>query len=109
MERVGKTGSDVRTERPWDLLFPLGALCLVANHWAAGRGSGISAEGLALGCWLVPVGGWGLLAGRSLDAVWAWVNRSGVRTAVFVVLNFIAALGAAEAAAWFVYGQRLFD
>ena len=108
MERAGRTGSSVRAERPWGVLFPIGVLCLVANHWAVVGGSGISAEGLVLGCWLVPVGGWGLLAGRSLDAVWEWVNRSSARTAAFVALNFAAALGAAEAVAWFVYGQHLF-
>jgi hypothetical protein len=85
----------------------VGALLLVLNHLSVVFGAGLQSEALMMGCWLVMMGGWVLVARRSFDVVWAWVDPSGPRLIGFMLLSFIAAIGLAEAVAWFGYGQHL--
>jgi hypothetical protein len=80
---------------------------LVINHLSVVLGFGLQAEALAMGCWLVLMGGWSQFAGRSFDAVWGWVDRSGPRTIGFMLLSLAAGVAAAEVVAWFGYGQHL--
>ena len=97
-----------RLDRPPRFFLLIGAVCFGINHLSVVFNNGIQPEALGIGCWLVLMGGWVLVAGRSFDAVWAWVDPSGPRTITFVLLSLGAGYGAAEAVARFGYGQPLF-
>lgn len=85
----------------------IGAAFLTVNHLSVLLGLGLHAEALVAGCWLVLLGGWVLVAGRSFDVVWAWANASGARTIGFILLTLVVALGLAEAVARVGYGRPL--
>ena len=97
-----------RLDRPPRFFLPLGAVFFGINHLSVVFNNGVMPEALGLGCWLVLMGGWVLVAGRSFDAVWAWVDPSGPRTIAFVLLSFVVSVGGAWAVAWYGYGQPLF-
>lgn len=110
MAGTGKTGVTraIGRDRPPPKIFiGIGVALLAINHLSVVFGNGLQPEALAMGCWTILMGGWVLVAGRSFDAVWAWVDRSGKRTIAFVLLSLVASVGAAEAVAWFGYGQHL--
>jgi hypothetical protein len=110
--RIGARVDGANRDRPPPKIFlGIGAGCLAINHLSVVIGNGLQAEALAMGCWLVLMAGWVLVGGRSFDAVWGWANRP--RTSVWraigvAMLTLLAALGVAEAVAWFGYGQHLF-
>ena len=109
MATVNKIGTRVRHDRPPPKpVLALGAAMLAINHLSVVLGNGLILEALAMGCWLIVVGTWVLVAGRSFDAVWSWADRSGWRITGFVLLSLAAGCGAAEAIARIAYGQRLF-
>ncbi len=85
----------------------IGAAMLAVNHLSVAINQGVQAEALVMGCWLVLVGGWSLVAARWFDAVWDWVDRRGWRVIGFVLLTLFMALGTAEAVARVGYGQPL--
>ena len=105
--RTGVTRADGRDRPPPKIFLGIGAALLAINHVSVVLNNGLQPEALMMGCWTAMMGGWVLAAGRSFDAVWAWVNRSGRRTIAFVLLSFVAGYGAAEAVARFGYGQPL--
>ncbi len=108
MTGVSRTGTRGSLQRPPPKIFlGIGGVFLGINHLSFVLNFGIQAEALVMGCWLVMMGGWVLVAGRSFDAVWAWVDRAGWRTITFMLASFVAGVGAAWAVAWFGYGQRL--
>lgn len=108
MADAHKSGARARLDRPPPKVFlPIGAAFLGINHLSVVLNFGLQAESLMMGCWLVMMGGWVLVAGRSFDAVWAWVDRSGRRTIAFVLLSLGAGYGAVEAVARLCYGQPL--
>ncbi|MBP3959189.1 hypothetical protein J8F10_28425 [Gemmata sp. G18] len=110
MVGAGKKGVRKRTDRPPPKVFlGIGAGLFVLNHLAVAFGLGLHPEALVTGCWLVLMGGWVLLAGRSFDAVWAWAGPSEYRMIGLLVLTLVAALGAAEGVARIAYGQRLLN
>jgi len=115
MTGAGRTGGRVdgggRDRPPPKIFLGFGAVCLAINHLSVVLNNGLLVEALVMGCWLVLVAGWVLVAGRSFNAVWGWANRprSSVWRAIGVaMLTLLAAVGAAEAVAWFGYGQHLF-
>jgi hypothetical protein len=108
MADANKRGGHGNLHRPPPKIFlGAGAVLLAINHLSVVFNNGVQPEALAMGCWMVLTGGWVLVAGRSFDAVWAWVDRAGWRTIGFVVLSLAAGVAAAAAVAWFGYGQRL--
>jgi hypothetical protein len=105
---TGTPATRTRRDRPPPKLFlGGGAALLVINHLSFAFGNGLQAEALVMGCWLILMGGWSQFAGRTFDVVWAWVDRAGWRTIGFILLSFAGGLAAAEAVAWFGYGERL--
>jgi hypothetical protein len=105
----GRTGTCAarRARPPPKVFLGIGAGLFVLNHLSVVFGVSLQAEALVLGSWLVLMGGWVQFAGRTFDAVWAWVDPSGWRTIGFVLLSLTAALAVAEAVAWWGYGQHL--
>lgn len=107
-----RTAGGGRDRPPPKIFLGIGALCFGINRLSVLWNLGPHPEALMIGCWLVLMGGWVLVAGRSFDAVWGWANRHG--RSVWWGLGLApvtlgAAVGAAEAAAWFGYGRHLFD
>jgi len=101
-------GSVVSRQRPPGWLFlGLGAAFFGLNHLIVVLGWGMSPEFLVAGAWLVVMGGWVRLAGRTFDAVNRWADPSGRRMLGLVAFTMVAALGLAEAVAWWGYGQHL--
>lgn len=108
MADASRPGTRTRRDRPPPKAFlGIGAAFLGINHLSVVLNFGVQAEALVMGCWLVLMGGWVLVAGRSFDAVWAWADRVGWRVIGFMLLSLVAALGAAAAVAWYGYGERL--
>jgi hypothetical protein len=103
-----RTNSSNRDRPPPKFFLPIGGACFGINHLSVVLNNGLMVEALMMGCWLVLMGGWVLVAGRTFDAIWAWVDRTGWRVIPFVLLSFVASVGAAWAVAWFGYGQPLF-
>jgi hypothetical protein len=108
MADANRRGGYGRNHRPPRFFLPLGGVFFGINHLSVVFNNGLQPEALGIGCWLVLMGGWVLVAGRSFDAVWAWADRAGWRVIGFLMLSFGAGAGAAWAVAWFGYGQRLF-
>jgi hypothetical protein len=105
----GRAGGRKRRDRPPPRIFlAAGAGLFVLNHLSVVFGAGLQPEALMPAAWLAMMGGWSLAAGRTFDAVWAWADPRGWRVIGFILLTFVAALGLAEAIAWFAYGQHLF-
>ncbi|AMV23013.1 hypothetical protein VT84_01285 [Gemmata sp. SH-PL17] len=110
MAKAHTKGVRKKIDRPPPRVFlGVGALFLGLNHLSVALGFGLHAEALMAGCWLVLVGGWVALAGRSFDAVWAWADPSGRRTIGLILFTLGAAFGAAEGVARIAYGQRLLN
>src|SRR3954469_1051010 len=106
---AGRTGSSVRTNRPPPkLALGIGAACLAANHLSVVLDDKLEAVALILGCALLLLGLWSLLAAASFDAVVSWTDRSVGRQWGIGLLYCGVALGAAEAVAWLCYGRHLF-
>jgi len=106
--RVVHAGSD---RPPPGIFLGIGVGLLGLNHLSVVLGNGLQFEALMMGCWLLLMAGWVVVAGRSFNAVWGWANRprSSVWRAIGVAsVTLLAALGAAEAVPWFGYGQHLF-
>jgi hypothetical protein len=104
------TGRRARPDRPPPRIFlGIAAACLVLNHLSVVLGPGLQAEALVMGCWMGLLGGWVAVAGRTFDEVWARVNPSNWRTIAFMLITVGAALGTAEAVAWFGYGRHLLN
>lgn len=109
MATASRTGQRIRRDRPPPrIVLSLGVGLLGLNHLSVVLGNGLQPEALMMGCWLAVVGLWVMFAGRSFDAVWAWADVSGKRIAGIVFLSIAAGFAAAEAVAWFGYGQHLF-
>src|SRR5262245_41983603 len=109
MATVNKIGTRVRHDPPPPKpVLGLGAAILAINPLSVVLGNGVILEALAWGCLFVLLGLSVLVAGRSFDAVWSWVDRSGKRILVFVGLLLAVGCAAAEAVARIAYGQRLF-
>src|SRR5690349_21132844 len=93
-------GSVVNRQRPPGAFFlGLAAGFFALNHLSVVFGQGVSAECLVMGAWLVVMGGWVRLAGRTFDAANARVNRSGRWVVGLILLTVVAAVGLAEAVA----------
>jgi hypothetical protein len=109
MATANRIGTRVRRDRPPPkAVLGLGVGLLALNHLSVVLGNGLQLEALMMGCWLTVVGVWVLCAGRSFDAAWAWADASGRRIIGLVFLSMAAGFGAAEAVAWYGYGQHLF-
>lgn len=110
MAGAGRTGTRAaggRHRPPPKIFLALGAVFLAINHLSVVLNNGLLAEALGMGCWLALMGGWVLVAGRSFDAVWGWADPSGVRMIGLAFATLAVAIAAAEAVAWFGYGQHL--
>ena len=96
-----------RHRPPPGIFLGIGAVLFGINHLSFAFGNGVSAEALVMGSWLALMGGWVLLSGRSFDAAWGWADPSGARMIGLALLTLVAAIGLAEAIAWFGYGLHL--
>ena len=92
---------------PGKLFLGLGVVFLGINHLSVVLGNGLLPEALVMGCWCGLMGGWVLFAERSFNAVWGWAKPSARREIGLALLTLAAAIGLAEAIAWFAYGQHL--
>jgi len=104
--RTGRAA--VRQRPPPKIFLGIGGVFFLLNHLSVVFGVGLQAEALFMGSWLVLMGGWVLVAGRSFDAAWAWADPYGRRVLGFVALTFAAAYGLAAAVAWWGYREPLF-